>query len=272
MPELPEVEIVVRELRQTIPDKTISQLISHWHKTIQNLSNLNAENQRVTELSRTGKYIIIRLTNTCLVIHLRMTGQLLFMKKGQVTQQNKHIRAEIIFTDGSRLIFKDLRKFGRIYHVDNAESVTRDVGLDALSDNLNQSVFEKMLNKSKMNIKSFLLSQKYIAGLGNIYVDESLFRAGIHPATRAHYISNSQSAGLLKIIRDVLHSAINNMGSTISDYRDVNGNAGNNQHFFKVYGRAGQPCSNCAASIEKIKFAGRGTHFCPHCQKIMTRG
>ncbi len=269
MPELPEVEIVVRELRRFILAKTISNSVSHWHKTIRNLSSSDLAGQRVNEIGRTGKYILVRLSKTYLVVHLRMTGQLLFLQTGQVAPRENHIRAEIFFTDGSRLIFKDLRKFGRICHVDDPEPVIRAVGLDALSEDLNQPVFEQMLKNSRMNIKSFLLYQKYVAGLGNIYIDESLFRAGIHPVTPAECISNKHAANLLEIMREVLQSAISNMGSTISDYRDVNGNAGNNQHFFKVYGRAGQTCSKCTASIEKIKLAGRGTHFCPYCQKIL---
>ena len=268
MPELPEVETVVRELAPLIISKQIEALDIVWHKTFVTKTSLSYQNQKIKSVGRKGKYILIRLQNTVLIIHLRMTGQLLFIQKNNEQTENKYVRSKIRFSDGSSLLFLDKRKFGRIYHVENPDVFLVKVGIDAVDPTLNEDKFNVMLKKSGMSIKAFLLSQKYISGLGNIYVDESLFRAGIHPASVASKISKKSAKLLFAEIRAVLFFAIDNMGSTISDYRTVNGNIGNNQQYFKVYQQTGRPCVNCGNPIKKIKLAQRGTHFCSNCQKI----
>jgi len=268
MPELPEVETVIRELKSKIIGKQIQNLSIVWHKTFVNSCEIGIENQIVRALHRKGKYILIYLNRSVLIVHLRMTGQLLFMPQNGTQIDTAYLRTSIQFTDGSMLLFNDKRKFGRIYHVSEPEIILNKVGVDAMSPELDSEKFCTMVKLSKIKIKPFLLSQKYISGLGNIYVDESLFRSRIHPASVSSAIKESAVDNLFSEIRKVLTFAIKNMGSTISDYRDANGNVGNNQKFFKVYQQQGKACVNCGQNIEKIKLGGRGTHFCPNCQRI----
>ena len=268
MPELPEVETVASELRSLIIGKTISRVQILWQKTWQEQNPVPLPGQVITAIDRKGKFIIIHLSASYLVVHLRMTGQLLFRNNGETEEESKHIQVKLFFDDASALFFKDTRKFGRIIHTGNPGPVLGHLGWDALNPDLTPDEFRKLLAQKKMNIKAFLLSQAYIAGLGNIYADESLFRAGIHPASLTHKIPVKQIGLLFETIRDVLNQAVRNMGSTISDYRDSFGNSGKNQYFFKVYQRQGEACQQCSSLIKKTKVAGRGTHFCPKCQKI----
>ena len=195
-----------------------------------------------------------------------MTGQLLFNSSLDI--DDTHIRAIILFTDNTALLFKDTRKFGRIYHVNDIDDIFYKIGIDAIDPKLDEYTFKDMVKKSKINIKSFLLAQDKIAGVGNIYADESLFRAGIHPASVTNKISDKKVKDLHRHLLDILLTAIDNMGSTISDYRDSYGNTGNNQKFFRIYQRTGEPCLNCSTPVSKSKIAGRGTHFCSKCQRI----
>lgn len=267
MPELPEVETIVREIRPGVVGKQISEIISYWPKTFQNNCPAELAGQLVERIDRKGKYLRLSLNISELVIHLRMTGQLL-LKAEAGADQDRHIRATIRFSDGQRLDFKDTRKFGRIYHVLDANEILDRVGMDALDQRLDAHVFYQLLSGKKSNIKAFFLSQKYISGLGNIYVDEMLFKSGIHPASVTAALSRRKANQLYGTMKDVLQFAVSNMGSTISDYRDAYGELGSNQNYFTVYGRTGQPCVKCGQSISKMRWAGRGTHYCRHCQKI----
>ncbi len=267
MPELPEVETVVNELINVVEFQTIKSHHIYWHKTFVENSAYELNNQKIEEIRRHGKYIIFSLSRSFLIIHLRMTGKLLFHR--HIEEKQKHDRAVIYFSDGSELVFNDIRKFGRIYHTDSTKEILRNVGLDAMDSRLTPERFYEMLNSSRRNIKAFLLSQQYISGLGNIYVDEILFRAEISPFTISIAIDEETAENLLWILQETLAIAIDNMGTTISDYRDAFGNFGTNQKFLKVYQRQGLPCFNCGTPIKRITFAGRGTHFCPVCQKTL---
>ena len=266
MPELPEVETVARELRELIEGKSIQDIEAVWFKSFDNQSSIPLFRQVVKNIGRKGKYLVIELTKSALIIHLRMTGQLLY-NPGNLAAEN-HVRAKILFEDGTALFFKDTRKFGRIYHVDHIDDILYKIGIDAIDPRMDVELFKSLLKNSSINIKSFLLAQDKISGVGNIYADESLFRAGIHPASLSNKIPNSKIKNLHGQLLNILHSAIKNMGSTISDYRDSYGNTGNNQKFFRVYQRAGEPCFNCETPISKSRIAGRGTHFCLKCQKV----
>lgn len=267
MPELPEVETVARELQQSILNRQIRNIEAYWAKTYDNRTDTDPDGQRIHKIRRLGKYLIFELDKTYLVIHLRMTGQLIFSEHPNHDGENG-IRALLTFYDGSFLYFKDMRKFGRIYHVHNPGEVMINVGIDALDAALTEEMFSGILKKKKTNVKSFLLDQNYIAGLGNIYIDESLFRAGVHPESVTHALKDKEVNRLYTSIRFILQSAVDNMGSTISDYRDAYGNEGNNQHYFNVYGRGGLTCNSCKTEISKMRLAGRGTHFCSNCQII----
>ncbi len=263
MPELPEVETVARELRAVLPGKAICSLELFWEKTYESRNRTPLYGQRFKSIGRRGKYLLLNLEKGVLVVHLRMTGQLLVRPKGA---EGRHVHDRVCFTldDDRELVFRDSRKFGRILYVESAEPVLAKLGTDAMAESLTPAHFADMLRGRTMNIKAFLLSQSYIAGLGNIYVDEALFLSGVHPLTAACNVKDP--AGLFRHIRKVLQRSIDNMGSTISDYRNTRGNEGMNQRYFNVYGRQGLPCKNCGTSIEKIKVAGRGTHLCPRCQ------
>ncbi len=271
MPELPEVETVVRELKPLLPGRTIKMVEPLWAKTFDNRAELPLSGQTIRQIRRIGKYILFDLDQSHLVIHLRMTGRLSLQSNHFDLEQHPHLRCLIYFTDGSVLMFEDTRKFGRIYHVEQPEEVLKEVGLDAFDPQMTFDYFYKVLKKRNMGIKAFLMSQKWIAGLGNIYTDESLFRAKIHPEQPCSKIGRKKAKDLYEAIQFILQKAVQNMGSTISDYRDAYGNPGQNQLYFKVYRRTGQPCFDCGTLIEKKRVAGRGTHFCPKCQKIRSR-
>lgn len=268
MPELPEVETIIRELKPLLTGRTIKMVEPLWAKTFVDQAERPVSGQTIRQIRRIGKYILFDLDQSHLVIHLRMTGRLSIQNNQFELNDHPHLRCLIYFEDGSVLLFEDTRKFGRIYHVEQAEQVLKEVGLDAFDPQMTFDYFYSSLKKRKMGIKAFLMSQKWIAGLGNIYTDESLFRAKIHPEQLCSKISRKKAKELYDAVQYILQKAVENMGSTISDYRDAYGNPGQNQLYFKVYKRAGQPCFNCGTLIEKKRVAGRGTHFCPKCQKI----
>ncbi|KAA3617367.1 MAG: DNA-formamidopyrimidine glycosylase [Calditrichaeota bacterium] len=267
MPELPEVETVARELRGFVLNKQIDEIEALWGRSFQNETDVDLSGQTIKSIGRRGKYLIVNLSKTYLIIHLRMTGQVLYIDDIANADLKDYIRVVISLKDRSALLFKDVRKFGRITHVENVENKIAHVGVDALDKRVTQAYFCGLLNKSSMSIKAFLMAQKYVSGMGNIYTDEALFLSKVHPSIPANKISNKNAANLYKNMRSVLQSSIDNMGSSISDYRDPSGNEGTNQNYFFVYGRTGLPCKYCGTDIEKIKFAGRGTHYCPSCQK-----
>jgi len=267
MPELPEVETVARELRSTIINSEIMDIEALWHKSFQDMCDIELPGQKIVGIDRLGKYLLIKLSASTLVAHLRMTGQFLFFENEEKAVIENHTRIIFRFTNRSVLHFKDTRKFGRVYHVSDAHEIISHIGPDALDERVTVDYFKNILKLSKMNIKALLLSQKFVSGLGNIYIDEALFNAGINPARISETISTKKGAQLYKSIQLILNKSIENMGSTISDYRDPSGNKGNNQNYFYVYGRTGLPCKKCNTLIKKVKLAGRGTHFCPGCQK-----
>ncbi len=265
MPELPEVETVVRELKGVVPGNVVQSVEVFWPKTWVSLSAQPVEGQRIERIARKGKYIIFYMSRSALVIHLRMTGQLLFADADGVATRN-HLRCKIRFNDGTVLLFNDQRKFGRIYHTDDPNAIVGKIGIDAFDPQCTVTYFVSELSKRRIGIKALLLSQSVISGLGNIYVDESLFRAGIHPASACAAVPTPRQEQLFQEIQQVLRFAVAHMGSTISDYRDAYGNVGQTQKFFKVYGQQGKPCPACGTEIKKIRVANRGTHFCPGCQ------
>lgn len=267
MPELPEVETVARELKKTIIGKTINYIEPIWIKSFENNSDLNVSEQKVISIDRRGKYLIICLEKSYLVVHLRMTGQLLYFDNEKETNLDDYIRVIIKFHYGM-LLFKDVRKFGRIYHVENIKSFLSHIGPDALDENFTEKCFANKLQSSKMSIKAFLLSQKFVSGMGNIYTDEVLFLSKVHPSTIAANIPKKRRKNLFINMQSVLKNSVQNMGSTISDYRDPAGKKGKNQYYFNVYGRDGMACKVCESNIVKMKFAGRGTHYCPKCQIV----
>ena len=265
MPELPEVETIARELREKIINEIFSNVECIWIRSFVAEKGLTLTNRRIISINRRGKYLIFSLDKYYLVTHLRMTGQLIVIASKPI--DDKYLRLIFKFKSGKYLLFYDLRKFGRIYLTQNPEHVLKNVGVDAISEVFTAETFSEMLIGKKSGIKLFLLDQKNIAGLGNIYIDESLFEAQIHPETLINKLDAGQKKKLFNAIRKVLYNAIENMGTTISDYKTTGGGFGDHQEYLKVYQRQNQPCIICDSIIEKIKLNGRGTHFCPRCQK-----
>ncbi len=266
MPELPEVETVARELRLVLPGLKIESLTAIYPKSFENRAAQYSLTQTISEISRQGKYLIFRLDNTFLIAHLRMTGVFSFHTGSEST--GKYCRVLIRFTDHSQLQFLDTRKFGRIWHVAEISEITGQLGKDALDPYWTEKTFSTALNASRQGIKALLLGQSVISGLGNIYTDEILFASGIHPLSISATIPARKKIELFQNIHATLRFAIGQMGSTISDYRTVNGESGNFQNYFRVYAQTGKPCPQCARPIQRIRAAGRSTHYCPYCQKL----
>lgn len=272
MPELPEVETICRDLR-VIEGATIAGVEIDWPGSIgspkaETFAQATA-GFRVDQVRRRAKYILlIEGDARVIAVHLRMTGRLLLRTAGM--PRELHQRVALSLTDGHRLIFTDLRKFGRLYLFDHDALSTAprflQLGPEPLEDSFTVGDLAKALERRTAAVKGVLLDQRAVAGLGNIYADESLFAAGIHPLRSATALSDEERQRLHHAIRAVLQSAVNNRGTTMRDYVDAQGFGGLNQHSLSVYRRTGHPCRACSATIQRIVVAGRGTHFCPTCQ------
>ncbi len=271
MPELPEVETVVRSLRPIIIGKTILSLIEQndyarvFAPQTPAIIQSRVTNKAVTSVFRRAKYIVLDLGEGYLTIHLRMTGRLI--QSLSPDENPKHITALFQFDDGSTLYFKDYRKFGRIQYLSSLAKLDEKLGPEPLSDLFTLRLFSHNLKQKKGQIKSLLLNQSFIAGLGNIYVDESLWRARIHPETPANCISGIKIRWLYEAIRMVLTAAIKAQGTTIINFYFSEGSSGNFKNELNVFGRQGKTCPRCRTIIKKIRASQRGTHFCPKCQK-----
>lgn len=267
MPELPEVETIVRGLRaaNNIVGKTIINSRVLWQRSLAVPLPLEFQQlikgQKILAVDRRGKFIVIKLTSHSLLIHLRMSGDI-FVEIGESNRNQKHDRVIFDFDDGSRMSFNDTRKFGRVWLVDDPQIVFGKLGPEPFEESLTPEIFFEKLNRSKRQIKPLLLDQTFMAGMGNIYTDESLFIASIHPTTPANLILFDKAALLLGAIREVLGEGIKRNGASIDwVYR-----GGDFQNHFKVYQRDGEACRRCGAILQRMIIGQRGTHFCPHCQ------
>ncbi|MBU0529537.1 DNA-formamidopyrimidine glycosylase [bacterium] len=272
MPELPEVETVVRFIRPKIVGKTIQNIIpqNNYDKvlathTSQQFNELVA-GKSIIDVGRRGKYIVINLNNGFLLIHLRMTGRLLL----NLTEDDKpkHLTAIIHFSDKSSLYFKDYRKFGRLYYYESLNYINKKLGVEPLSKNFTKDWLFKNLQNSKRQLKLLLLDQGFIAGLGNIYVDEALWFAKLHPQQIGSSVSRKKSNALHGAVQRLLQTAIDNQGTTIINFYFGEGKSGNFREQLQVFGRHDKNCPRCDSLIEKIRVAQRGTHICPRCQHI----
>jgi formamidopyrimidine-DNA glycosylase len=259
MPELPEVETIVRELAPRIVGRHILTA-EVLHPLIVRYSRLSLPEllpgRRIEEVLRHGKFILIRLDEGWLTVHLGMTGQLLI--DGAI---GPHTRA-IFRLDDSTLVYDDIRMFGSIEWTPEPARTTR-LGPDALA----APPIAADLLRRRAPVKAVLLNQSVFSGVGNIYADEALFRAGIHPGRRGDRVSRERAQRLINIVREVLTEAVEHRGSSVSDYVDTEGRRGSFQERHRVYGREGMPCLNCGTLIRRIVVAQRGTHFCPACQR-----
>lgn len=265
MPELPEVETVVRELK-CLEGEVIDHLDPHWDKTLEGSSSeviARLTSQKIKSVFRRGKYIAWELSGgQVLTIHLRMTGKTLF---DCPEKDQKHLRLTCYFQSGLKLFFVDIRKFGRWKLWDSMELLLPKLGPEPLTS---KAVKKALMGvKSSREIKKVLLDQHVLVGVGNIYADEALFASKIHPTLAASELSARQVSELAVHIPRILKASIDNMGTTLSDYRNTKNIGGENQHYLKVYGQTGEACECCGTTIEKIVIGGRGTHFCPECQR-----
>lgn len=273
MPELPEVETIKNQLLDyQIDNEIITSAHIFWPKTLSSMPidefKSKVIGQKIISITRRAKYLVFRLNKFDLIIHLRMTGQ--FSITETLPKTISHERAALGFND-RYLIFKDVRKFGRWQLVDDHHDHLKHIGLEPLSNLFNAKFLKSLLNKHQMAIKPLLLNQQKIAGIGNIYADESLWMSHIQPQRTANSLNDEEVESLRQNIQIVLKNAIQKKGSSLgssnSNYRDVSGITGKFQNNFNVYGQEGKACKNCSCPIKKIKFAQRGTHFCPSCQK-----
>ena len=283
MPELPEVETIARSLRNNtgpvftpgqgladrpgIIGRTIHVASINWARSIAvpDASGFQTQiaGQRITGVARRGKFLVIRLDLDWLLIHLRMSGDIRVEALDAALDQ-PHDRVTLNFMDGARLVFNDPRKFGRMWLVNDPMSVLGALGPEPLSTDLTDEHFFNMLQQRQVGVKTLLMDQHFIAGLGNIYTDEALHLAGIHPLQKAGSLSADQAVRLLQAIRRVLLEGIERNGASIDwVYR-----GGDFQNYFRVYQRTGEACLECGTPIERIVVGQRGTHFCPRCQLL----
>ena len=283
MPELPEVEIIKNNLLDYLVDKTFHSIEVFTnklrYKIPHNLSE-SIKNQRVTNISRIAKYIIVDLENDySLLIHLGMTGNFLINAQKMGHNDNKHVRLRFKMSDQSEIDYVDIRKFG-FFKLINPQKVEikklkAELGPDALSDEFDTEYLQESLKNRVASIKSALLNQKIVGGIGNIYASEALFRAKISPMMESRkVVKNKKKTGdLISSIKFILHDAIKVGGSTIRDHKNLKGESGYFQYKFNVYNRENMICNsqNCNAKIKKIVQTGRSTFYCTKCQKMRNR-
>ncbi len=269
MPELPEVETIKRDLAPTIVGRRFLDVTLNWPNMVLNPSpeafSRRLVGQCIEGLDRHGKYLIIRLASgEALILHFRMSGSLLFASQGD---HDAYCRAVFALDDGVRLCFRDPRKLGKMWLVDDENVVVGGLGPEPLGPDFTPEALARRLANRSAPIKALLCDQGLLAGVGNMYADEALFAAGIHPLREAKSLSAEEITRLHSALRQVLKEATDSHGATISDYWRPDGEAGTAQFVFKVAHRRGQPCPVCATPIERVPIRGRGSYFCPNCQK-----
>lgn len=274
MPELPEVETVKRTLNDLVNGKQIKSVTVRLARIIQRPDDIQAfanllAGHSIVNVERRGKFLRIVLDGLVLVSHLRMEGRYgLFSKDDPL---DKHTHVIFHFTDGTELRYTDVRQFGTMHLFQIGEDLQlpplNKLGQEPLESSFTPEKFKQIVSGKSTKIKSLLLNQEYIVGIGNIYVDESLHRAGIHPEVSAKDLSDDQLDQLHHAIVSTLTEAVNAGGSSVKSYVNGQGESGTYQQQLLIYGRKDQPCNNCGTMIEKTVVGGRGTHYCPSCQR-----
>lgn len=274
MPELPEVETVKRTLEKKLVGLTIEKVELDLPKIVrippaEEFTQL-LEGNKILRMGRRGKYLLLHLTgNLTMVIHLRMTGRLVFTRPDK--PREKHTHAVFTLSSGDQLRFTDTRQFGRIWLAPTGEidqiPGLKDLGVEPLSESFTRDFMKKELKRRRTRIKPLLLDQTFIAGLGNIYADEALHLARLHPQRLAAGLNPREITRLYQSIRNVLTEGINNRGTSFRDYVDGDGRPGNNKESLRVYSREGKPCLKCGKPIVRTRIGGRSSFFCPCCQK-----
>jgi formamidopyrimidine-DNA glycosylase len=276
MPELPEVETVRGQLAPHLEGRRIVDvqvLDPRWCEPAAPEEVADAIAGRVIEsVDRRGKYLILALEEEVfLVMHLRMTGNVLLVAAEEDTDDRRHLRVRMVLDDGRRVLFTDQRRFGTgivlLGHDALVEYFDSRLGVEPLSPDFTAEALRELARGRRAPVKAFLLSQERIAGVGNIYADEALFRAKIHPLRPVGTLRRPQLAALRDGVVESLQQGIDARGATIDDFRHTDGAYGSFQDKFLVHLREGEPCVRCGTTIRKIRAAGRGTYFCPYCQR-----
>jgi len=274
VPELPEVETVRRAIAPALEGRTLEHVdisdirLTRPEDPLEVAAELTGE--RVEHVDRRGKYLIVRfVSGRALLIHLRMTGSLL-----QQPRESSHVRAVLTLDDGTEVGYRDVRRFGTWLLLEPGELapyLQARLGEEPLVAAFTAKGLGERLEGRRAPLKAALLDQRTLAGLGNIYVDEALWHARLHPLQPAGSLERDQLRRLHRAIRQALELGIARQGSTLADYRLPDGSSGSMQKEFKAYGRADEPCDRCKTPISKTRVGGRGTWFCPRCQVVMTR-
>lgn len=268
MPELPEVETIVRQIRSGFEGLRILQVEATPARIFQNISPAEfcdaLRNKRLQQVWRYGKFLCWKTENFFPVFHLGMSG--IFMNNPALSLYPRHIHLRFAFENGKNLYFQDVRKFGKVFLYTDKPDFNR-IGIDPLSEEFTLLKFRKLLSLSNKNIKSFLMDQHFVAGVGNIYANEALFLAGISPLHKANKIGRQKTEKLFRAIKKVLSEAIDRFGTTYSAYRTVEGTTGGNQNFLQVYQKNGEVCPVCGTVIRKTIINSRSTFYCPKCQR-----
>jgi formamidopyrimidine-DNA glycosylase len=277
MPELPEVETIRARLEPRLVGRRFQRVEIFDPRLTRPFDPAGVaaelEGERVAALDRRGKYLVVRFeSGRVLLIHLRMTGNLLYGNGGSLSvDDDPHLRAVVRLDDGSDVMYRDMRRFGTwlLVEPDELEPYLGErLGGEPLARSFTATRLEKALSGRRTPVKAALLDQRRLAGVGNIYADEALWRARVHPLTPAGELDDAELKALHRGIRAALQAGIARQGATLSAYRTPDGRPGRMQYEFRVYGREGEPCERCGTPIEKIRAAGRGTWYCPGCQRL----
>nr|WP_263325465.1 DNA-formamidopyrimidine glycosylase [Neobacillus sp. Marseille-Q6967] len=275
MPELPEVETVRKTLKNLVSYKQIESVTIYWPKIIKNPLEVEQfidalKGETIEDVGRRGKFLIIYTQTYALVSHLRMEGKYGLYPKEEPFDKHTHVIFH--FTDGSELRYRDVRKFGTMHLYKKGEEFKQppliDLGPEPFSEDFTKDYLAEKLRKTTRKVKPALLDQKLFVGLGNIYVDEALFRSGIHPERLANSLTDSEITLLHQEIVKTLDEAVKKGGSTIRSYVNSQGEIGMFQLELYAYGRTGEECKKCGTPLEKTTVGGRGTHYCPRCQRL----
>lgn len=274
MPELPEAETIVRALRQRLPGARVRRVsVKHTDILAPGLTRQRLgrvlRGRRFTGVERRGKNVVLEFEGDVrLIINLGMTGRVVTSEAARAGEL-RHVAARFELDDGRTLLYDDARRFGRLDLRDAAGWTQRtgELGLEPLGDDFTTNALHALTRTSRAPIRNFLLDQKKVAGVGNIYANEALFRAGVRPTRRAYRLTRRESAALRDHLRDVLNESIAKRGTTISDYRDAYGESGSFSTRLRVYDRAGEPCLVCGTPIKRIVLTNRSAFYCPRCQR-----
>ena len=278
MPELPEVETVKEALNQTVKGQTIKEIELRYEPMVKNMSADEFKekliNQTIQAVSRRGKYLVFHFDDYQLLSHLRMEGKYFYVDSN--FELNSHVHVIFTLENGKRLLYQDTRKFGTYHLYDKAIDLETTapfqvLGLEPFATEFTPSYVKEKIQNKKKPIKSLLLDQTVVCGLGNIYVDEVLYRARLHPLTSSSELTDKDIENVVKYTVEVLARAIELGGTTIRTFSSSHGVSGTFQNELLVHQRKGENCYECHTPIEKIKVGGRGTYFCPTCQKLTAK-